>query len=113
MGGVKRTKTCIASEFSDALDAVGRLLSVLGRCGRARSGGGRCRRCRGCRGCCRRLRGLVSVLRTSALSRATSISLSIGLCLLEGMTLVCAVSRLLTEVAGHSRTTMTSGRRCE
>jgi hypothetical protein len=77
------------------------------------SHGGRCRRCRECRGCCRRLRGFVSVPRTSALSRASSISLSIGLCLLEGLTLVCAVSRLLTEVPGDTRTTMTGGRRCE
>jgi hypothetical protein len=44
MGGVKGTKTCIASEFPDALGTLGRLLSVLGCCGRARSGGGRCRR---------------------------------------------------------------------
>jgi hypothetical protein len=92
MGGVKRAKTCIASKFSDALDTVGRLLSVLGCCGCARSGGGRCRRCRGCRGCCRRLRGLVSIFRTSSLSRVTSISLSIALGLLKGMALVCAVS---------------------
>jgi hypothetical protein len=91
MGRVKGMKTCIASEFPDALGSLGRVLSVLGRCGRARSGGGRCRRCR----------------------KATSISLSIGPCLLEGMALVFAVSRLLTEVAGHSRTTMACGRRCE
>jgi hypothetical protein len=41
----------------------------------------------------------------------TTISLSIALGLLERMALVCAVSRLLTEITGHSRTTMTGGRR--
>jgi hypothetical protein len=93
MGRVNGTKTCIASKFPDALGTLGRLLGVLGCCGRARSGGGRCRRCRGC---CRHLRGLVGVLRASSLSRATGISLSIALGLLEGMALVSAVSRLLT-----------------
>jgi hypothetical protein len=39
MGRVKGTKTCIASEFPDALGSLGRVLSVLGCCGRARSGG--------------------------------------------------------------------------
>jgi hypothetical protein len=106
-------KTCIASEFPDTLGTLGHVLSMLRHCGRARSGGGRCRRCRGCRRHSRCLRSLVSILRTPALSRVTSISLSICLCLLEGLTLVCAVSRLLTEVAGHSRTTMAGGKCCK